>query len=61
MYGGGANVCPVGAGTGGAGGAGHLVLTMNGRTGGPAGGTGFCGRPTSAVIQVPTHRSPAPL
>src|SRR5262245_64294431 len=30
---------------------------MNGRSAGPGGGIGFCGRPTSAVAHVPTHRS----
>src|SRR3954468_11138305 len=30
---------------------------MKGRSGGPGGGTGFCGRPTSAVAQVAIQRS----
>src|SRR4249920_83461 len=60
MYGGGANVWPGAAATGGAGGAGHRLLAMNG-AGPGTGGTGFCGRPTSAVAHVPTHRSPLAL
>src|SRR6266566_4723635 len=43
------------------GGPGGHSLRMNG--GGPctcAGGGGVCGRPTSDVDQVPTHRSPPP-
>src|SRR4051794_23644284 len=56
MYGGGANVCAGAADTAAGGGAGHLVFGMNGRGAG-AGGVGFCGRPTSAVAHVPTHRS----
>src|SRR3954451_25173399 len=56
MYGGGANVCAGAADTAGAGGAGDLLLGMNGR-GARAGGAGFCGRPTSAVAHVPTQRS----
>src|SRR5687768_6211560 len=58
MNGGGAKVCPGGAATGGAVGAAHLVLTMKGGRGG-ATGSGFCGRPTSAVAQVGTQRSQA--
>src|SRR5262245_49046828 len=61
MYGGGANVWPGGGATGGVAGAGQRVLTMNGRSGGPASGIGFCGRPTSAVAHVPTQRSAGPL
>src|SRR5207344_1421889 len=60
MYGGGANVWPGAAATGGAGGAGHRLLAMNG-AGPGTNGAGFCGRPTSAVAHVPTHRSPTPL
>ena len=56
MNGAGANAWPCGAATAGAGGAGHLVFGMNGRSAG-GGAAGFCGRPTSAVAQVPTHRS----
>jgi hypothetical protein len=42
MYGGGANVCPGGRATGGAGGVPHRVFTMKGASGGPGvGGTGF--------------------
>src|SRR6185295_7981755 len=53
-------VWPGGGATGGAAGAGHLVLAMKGRSG-AAGGAGLCGRPTSAVAHVPTQRSELPL
>jgi hypothetical protein len=43
-------------GTAGAGGAGH-AFRMNGAGPGGPGIGGFCGRPTTAVAHVPTHRS----
>src|SRR5687768_88811 len=58
MNGGGAKVCPGGAATGGGVGTAHRLLTMKGGRGGAI-GSGFCGRPTSAVAQVGTQRSPA--
>src|SRR5438876_4467243 len=62
MYGGGAKLWPGGGATGGAGGAGHRVLAMKGAsTPTAAGGGGDCGRPTSAVVHVPTQRSASPL
>jgi len=59
MNGGGAKVWPGGATRGGVRGAGHLVLAMNGGGAG-VGSAGVCGRPTSAVAQVPTQRSDVP-
>ena len=60
-YGGGAKTWPGGGASGGVAGAGHLALTMKGASGGAVGGTGVCGRPTSAVVQEPTQRSARPL
>src|SRR5262245_1318287 len=56
-YGGGEKTWSGGGVTGRVAGAGHLALTMKGASGGAVGGTGVCGRPTSAVVQVPTQRS----
>src|SRR5262245_50616036 len=54
----GANTWPGGgARDAGAGGAGHWLAMKGGGTG--TGGRGACGRPTSAVDQVPTQRSAA--
>jgi hypothetical protein len=58
VKGNGAKAWPGGGATAaGCGAAGHRLFVMNGASAGAAGG-GFCGRPTSAVIQVPTQRSP---
>ena len=57
MNGGGAKVCPGGGATGGGTAAGVHALGMNGGGPGGAGAGGICGRPTTAVDQVPTHRS----